>query len=96
MRNRIFELGELERRYFQLYIIVKRKTYKEMRKFRIVLQHIVKYFIYAMTVVSMINVMMHDNDASDSGMVWLGIGIVFLIATVLVMTMGVDKSDDKE
>ena len=67
-----------------------------MRRFRIVLQYIVKYFIYAMTVVSMINVMMHDNDAPDSGMVWLGLGIVFLIATVLVMTMGVDKSDDKE
>ena len=29
-------------------------------------------------------------------MVWLGLGIVFLIATVLVMTMGVDKSDDKK
>ena len=67
-----------------------------MRRFRIVLQYIVKYFIYAMTVVSMINVMMHDNDALDSGMVWLGLGIVFLIATVLVMTMGIDKSDDKE
>ena len=67
-----------------------------MRRFRIVLQYIAKYFIYAMTVVSMINVMMHDNDASDSGMVWLGLGIVFLIATVLVMTMGVDKSNDKE
>ena len=67
-----------------------------MRRFRIVLQYIAKYFIYTMTVISMINVMMHDNDALDSGMIWLGLGIVFLIATVLVMTMGADKSDDKE
>ena len=67
-----------------------------MKRVKIVLKHIAKYFIYAMTVISMINVMSHDNDASDSGMVWLGLGIVFLIATVLVMTMSVDKSDDKE
>ena len=67
-----------------------------MRRFRRVVQYIAKYFIYTMTVISMINVMMHDNDASDSGMIWLGLGIVFLIATVLVMTMGADKSDYKE